>query len=96
MSLGKVARSNMMSTIEQLRQSIKDNEKLNSEYNLTVNKTTSAEMELNQQISNLEEQVSELGLARQNDQNRYEEEIFLLEGRIKEKELLVDELVQQL
>lgn len=51
---------------------------------------------MTQQLANLEEQMSELNLERQNAHNRYEEEIFLLEGRIKEKEIVVDELVQQL
>ena len=42
-SLGKEARSNMMGTIEQLRQSIRDNEKLSSEYTVTVSKNSNSE-----------------------------------------------------
>ena len=42
-NLGKEARSNMMGMIDHLKQTIRDNEKLNSEYNLTINKNTSSE-----------------------------------------------------
>ena len=33
----------MLGTIDQLRQSIRDNEKLSSEYNITVNKNSNSE-----------------------------------------------------
>jgi uncharacterized coiled-coil protein SlyX len=40
--------------------------------------------------------VSELLAEKQNAENKYEEEIFLLEGRVREKEAVISELSQQI
>jgi uncharacterized coiled-coil protein SlyX len=44
----------------------------------------------------LEEEISELLAEKQNIQNKYEEEVFLLEGRIREKESVISDLSQQI
>lgn len=84
-SFGRDARSNMIKVIEQLKSSQRDNEKLNSEYSTTVNKASTNEFEFNQNIVRLEEEISQLMEEKQNSENKYEEEVFLLEGRIREK-----------
>ena len=40
--------------------------------------------------------MSELLAEKQNAENKYEEEIFLLEGRVREKEAVITELSQQI
>lgn len=44
----------------------------------------------------MEEEISELLAEKQNIQNKYEEEVFLLEGRIREKESVISDLSQQI
>lgn len=39
--------------------------------------------------------MDELLEEKSKEQNRYEEEIFLLEGRVKEKEVTINELTEQ-
>jgi hypothetical protein len=43
MSLGREAKGNMTRIIEQLKQAIRDNEKINSDYSLSVNKSNTTE-----------------------------------------------------
>lgn len=44
----------------------------------------------------LQEEMSQILEGKASDQNRYEEEIFLLEGRLKEKEASISDLTEQL
>lgn len=53
-SYGREARLNMTRTIDQLKQSIRDNEKLNSDYSITVNKSNTAEFEYSQNITQIQ------------------------------------------
>jgi chromosome segregation ATPase len=85
----------MAKLVDQLKITQRDHEKLNSEFSTTVNKCNTTEFEYNQTISRLEEEISEALADKQNIQNKYEEEVFLLEGRVKEKEEVINELTQQ-
>jgi hypothetical protein len=42
-SYGRDARLNMTRALDQLKQSIRDNERINSDYSITVNKSNTAE-----------------------------------------------------
>jgi hypothetical protein len=46
-------------------------------------------------MAQVEEEMAEVLDEKSKDQNRYEEEIFLLEGRLKEKEAIICELTEQ-
>lgn len=95
-SLGKETRSSTAKLVEQLKASQREHEKLNSEYSTTINKCNTTQFEFNQNIFRLEEEISELLAEKQNIQNKYEEEVFLLEGRIREKESVISDLSQQI
>ena len=93
---GKQARSNINKVIDALKITQRERQTLNSEYSTTVNKCNTNEFEYNQNINKLEEEISELLAEKQNAENKYEEEIFLLEGRVREKESVINELTQQI
>lgn len=86
---------NTVRNLQQLKQAIRDNQKLNSDYSLSVNKRNTTEFEYNQNIIAMQEEMSQLMEERQKDQDKYEEEIFLLEGKVKEKEGTINELTEQ-
>lgn len=86
----------MNKVIDTLKASQRDRESLNSEFSSTVNKANTNEFELNQNINRLEEEISDLLAEKQSAENKYEEEIFLLEGRVREKEAVILELTQQI
>lgn len=50
----------MTKTIDQLKQSIRDNEKLNSEYSISMNKNNTADFEYSQNITQIQEEMGEL------------------------------------
>lgn len=60
MGLGREARLNMTRTVDQLKQAIRDNEKLNSDYSTSMNKSNTAEFEFSQAITQLQEEMAEL------------------------------------
>ncbi len=95
-NLGKDARSNMNKMIDNIKAAQRERQTLNSEFSTSVNKASTNEFELNQNINRLEEELSELMAEKQNNENKYEEEIFLLEGRVREKQSIIAELTQQI
>jgi hypothetical protein len=86
----------MSRTVDQLKQSIRDNEKLNSDYSTSMNKSNTVEFEYSQAITQIQEEMAEVLEEKTNEQNKYEEEIFLLEGRLKEKDSTITDLTEQL
>ncbi len=82
--------------IDNMKAAQRERQTLNSEFSTSVNKASTNEFELNQNINRLEEELSELMAEKQNNENKYEEEIFLLEGRVREKQSIIAELTQQI
>lgn len=68
----------MNKIIDTLKSTQRERESLNSQFSTTVNKANTNEFELNQNINRLEEEISDLLAEKQNSENKYEEEIFLL------------------
>jgi hypothetical protein len=50
----------MTRTVDQLKQSIRDNEKINSDYSVSMNKSNTAEFEYCQSITQVQEEMAEV------------------------------------